>query len=194
MSRLVEHARRELELFGEDEDVIEGIVHVVQAFADCGHSGGSAPFAIAYLEKLLRFEPLRPITANPEEWEDRSDMSGYPLWQNIRDARAFSEDGGKTWWYLSEGGGSHEPTLTVNDRLWHLAQALGETKVRYGLPAMGWDGLLEKAAALQRWFDADNRAWDAAEDVRRAGAENNSVSGSDQGNGAFDPVAGPAHE
>jgi hypothetical protein len=28
---------------------------------------------------------------------DRSEMSGYPLWQNIRDTRAMSRDGGKTY-------------------------------------------------------------------------------------------------
>lgn len=102
MSNLVEHARRELRLSGEDDDVAEGIVHVVQAFADCGHSGGSAPFAIAYLEKLLRFQPLTPITSDPSEWIDRSEESGRPFWQNRRDGRAFSEDGGKTWWHLDD--------------------------------------------------------------------------------------------
>lgn len=99
---LVEHARRELTRIGEDAATIEGIVRVVQAFADCGHSGGSAPFAIAYLEKLLRFEPLSPITDDPAEWKDRSGISGYPIWQNIRDSRAMSHDGGKTYWMVNE--------------------------------------------------------------------------------------------
>lgn len=99
---LVEHARRELEIIGEDPDTINGIVHVVQAFADCGHSGGSTPYAIAYLERLLRFEPLSAITDDPDEWVDRSEISGYPLWQNIRDSRAMSKDAGKTYWMVHE--------------------------------------------------------------------------------------------
>lgn len=68
-----------------------------------------------------------------------------------------------------QGDDEHEPNPTVADRLWQLAHALGESKTRGGAPAMGWDGLLEKAAALQGWFDAHNRAKDAAEDVERAG-------------------------
>lgn len=101
---LVEHARRELTRIGEDPDTVEGVVSVVQAFADCGHSGGSAPFARAYLERLLRFEPLSPLTDDPSEWTDQSEMSSSPLWQNIRDSRAMSHDGGKTYWMVDEAG------------------------------------------------------------------------------------------
>jgi hypothetical protein len=98
---LVAHAKRELALIGEDQDTIDGIVKVVQAFADCGHSGGSAPMAIDYLERLLRFEPLSPLTSDATEWVDRTEMSGYPIWQSTRDPRAFSEDGGRTWTFLN---------------------------------------------------------------------------------------------
>jgi hypothetical protein len=101
-SNLVAHARRELQRLGEDPDTIDGIVAVVQAFADCGHSGGSAPYAIAYLERLLRFEPLSPITDDPNEWIDRSEMSGSPWWQNLRHSRAMSHDGGKTYWLVED--------------------------------------------------------------------------------------------
>jgi len=109
---LVEHARRELTLFGEDPETIDAIVSVVQAFADTGSSGGSAPYIIAYLEKLLRFEPLTPLTSDPAEWIDRSDISGYPIWQSSRDGRAMSEDGGKTYWLVNEceAAGSKETT------------------------------------------------------------------------------------
>lgn len=37
-SLLVDHARRELALLGEDQFVIDGLCRVVQAFADMGHS------------------------------------------------------------------------------------------------------------------------------------------------------------
>lgn len=99
---LVEHARRELTLFGEDPETIDAICSVVQAFADTGPSGGSAPYIIAYLEKLLRFEPLTPLTNDPAEWTDRSEISGYPIWQSTRDPRAMSQDGGKTYWLVDE--------------------------------------------------------------------------------------------
>lgn len=112
MSNLVEHAKRELALLGEDHDTIDGILKVVQAFADCRHSGGSAPFAIACLEHLLRFKPLTALTDDPAEWLDRTEMSGYPLWQSARNSEAMSEDGGKTFWLVSEreAGGSLEST------------------------------------------------------------------------------------
>ena len=102
MSNLVAHAKRELSLIGEDQDTIDGIVNVVQAFADCGHSGGSAPFAIAYLEDLLKYRPLSDLTDDSDEWTDRTEMSGYPIWQSTRNPEAMSEDGGKTYWLISE--------------------------------------------------------------------------------------------
>jgi hypothetical protein len=116
---LVEHARRELTIFGEDPETIDAVVSIVQAFADTGPSGGSAPYLIAYLEKLLRFEPLTPLTNDPAEWIDRSDISGYPVWQSNRDGRAFSEDGGKTYWLVSEqeaaGSMATTPIYTAAD-------------------------------------------------------------------------------
>jgi hypothetical protein len=103
MSKLVEHARRELELCGqtaEDPGYTSTLVASVAAFASYGHSGGSASVAIDQLTRLLRFEALSPLTSDPAEWEDRTEMSGYPLWQNVRDSRAMSNDGGKTWWLV----------------------------------------------------------------------------------------------
>ncbi|WP_329047075.1 hypothetical protein [Streptomyces sp. NBC_01422] len=103
-SKLVAHARRELCILGEDRDTIRGLCKVVQAFADMGHSGGSAPYAIAYLERLLRFQPLTDLTDDPAEWIDRhaEGMTPTPLWQSQRNSEAFSTDGGKTYYLLSE--------------------------------------------------------------------------------------------
>jgi hypothetical protein len=102
MSNLVDHARRELALIGEDEWLTNGLCKVVAAFAEMGHSGSSAEHCTVVLEKLLRYRPLSPITDDPAEWEDRSEMSGYPIWQNIRDSRAMSKDGGKTYTLVDE--------------------------------------------------------------------------------------------
>lgn len=99
-SNLVAHARRELELIGED--FAEQQLRVVKAFADCGHSGGSAEVALAQLVRLLQFENLAPLTDDPAEWEDRSEESGYPMWQNVRNSKAFSEDGGRTYFLVGE--------------------------------------------------------------------------------------------
>lgn len=102
MSNLVDHARRELALLGEDPWVTDGVVKVVSAFVEMSHTGSSAEAVTGYLERLLRFQPLTPITDNPKDWEDRSEMSGTPLWQNRRDSRAMSTDGGKTYTLVDE--------------------------------------------------------------------------------------------
>jgi hypothetical protein len=103
-SNLVAHARRELRIVGEDQDFINGVCRVVQAFADMGHSGGSAHFTALYLDKLLRYQPLSDLTDNPDEWIDRyaEGMTTSPLWQSVRNSEAFSHDGGKTYYLLSE--------------------------------------------------------------------------------------------
>lgn len=153
---LVAHARRELELCGqhaEDPQYSESIIRAVAGFASYGHSGGSASVAIEQLHRLLNFEELSPLTSDPADWIDRSEQSGKPFWQNRRNSKAFSEDGGKTWWRL----GGDEQEDTEDDRLHQLADALSETRVDAdGCPAMGWDGLLEKASSLQRWFTEDS--------------------------------------
>lgn len=99
---LVEHARRELELLGEEPDTIDWFCRVIEEFASFGHSGGSAFVCIPLLNDLLQFKNLTPLTDNPDEWEDMSEMSGYPVWQNKRNSEAFSEDGGKKYSLLSE--------------------------------------------------------------------------------------------
>jgi hypothetical protein len=103
---LTEHARRELELCGqyaEDPEYAESIIRAVEAFAAYGHSGGSAMVAREQLHALLGWKALSPLTSDPAEWEDRSEMSGRPLWQNKRDPAVFSADGGKTWYSLDGG-------------------------------------------------------------------------------------------
>lgn len=99
---LVNHARRELELIGEDPAYSASLVAAIAAFASFGHSGGSAEVAKEQLRKLLNFENLAPITDNPEDWEDRSKENGWPLWQNERNSKLFSEDGGKTYWNVND--------------------------------------------------------------------------------------------
>lgn len=101
-SNLVRHAWTELELLGEEPETTAGYLNVIQAFADMGHSGGSASIAIPTINALLQFKNLRPLTNDPAEWQDQSSLSGYPIWQNRRCGEAFSSDGGKTYYLLSE--------------------------------------------------------------------------------------------
>lgn len=99
------HAKNELRLLGEDRDTTEGLLKVVQAFADMGHSGGSAFIAIDMLERLLRFENLTPITSGPWEWQHHTAVvwnGKNGIWQNRRNSRLFSEDGGVTYWSVDD--------------------------------------------------------------------------------------------
>lgn len=76
MSNLVKHAERELELLGMGPDVEgemnramrEHILMMVRAFADGEHSGSSASYALGVLNKVLDFEPVTPLTGEPDEW------------------------------------------------------------------------------------------------------------------------------
>lgn len=117
MSNLVTHARNELTAIGEEPAVIDWYCRVVEEFASFGHSGGSASVAIPTLNALLQFKNLSPLTNDPGEWHNVSDMSGYELWQSRRNSEAFSDDGGKTYWLLSEGGhaGNRKPRHTSKE-------------------------------------------------------------------------------
>lgn len=102
---LVRHARRELALIDNDEDFNLSIIEAVRAFSKYGHSGGSASVAIPLLFDLLQFKNITPLTDDPDEWQDRSEESGVPMWQSKRNPAAFSEDGGETY-YLLDGEGN----------------------------------------------------------------------------------------
>lgn len=99
-SNLVKHAYHELTLIGEDPKVIDWYIRVIKEYASFGHSGGSHMAIMPCLSQLLNFQPLSPLTNDPEEWYHHSkDMwdGDNGIWQNKRDGRMFSEDGGETY-------------------------------------------------------------------------------------------------
>ena len=111
-SNLIHHARVELEKIGEEPDVISWYIRVIRAFVSFGHSGGSAEATIPVLNELLRFKNLSPLTDDPREWirhdEDVAGIEGG-VWQNARNGEAFSPDGGKHYYLLSEGANFTKP-------------------------------------------------------------------------------------
>lgn len=97
MNQLKSFAEQELDAAGitedsEDKDMRDHILHMIDEFAKEGHSGFSASMAISILEKLLRYEPLSPLTGDDSEWCDVAEVSGYTLYQNKRCSRVFKED------------------------------------------------------------------------------------------------------
>lgn len=99
-SNLIKHARHELKLIGEEQAVIDWYVRVIREYASFGHSGGSHMAVMPSLTRLLNFQPLTPPTNNPDEWiRHEEDVWGEAggIWQNKRDSRCFSNDGGLSY-------------------------------------------------------------------------------------------------
>lgn len=96
-SNLVRHAITELDRIGEtsyeEPSMRKAVLDIIRTFAEQGHSGSSAAWCVAVVEKLMRFQPLSPITNDPAEWMEVTD----DLWQCVRDGECFSTDGGKTY-------------------------------------------------------------------------------------------------
>jgi hypothetical protein len=113
---LVDYAASELDRIGMTEkDEYNGmmrkhLLHMVKEFADEGHSGFSASYAIQCLKKLLNFKPLSPLTGEDNEWTD----IGGNLFQNKRCSSIFKDatgdaydiDGRVFWeWYTDKETG-----------------------------------------------------------------------------------------
>lgn len=136
MSNLMLHAEVELKRAGyslESEDEMDRVIYrntmgIVRLFSMCGHSGGSAPIHTDMIAKLLSFEPLGPITSDVHEWQKIADGMGFedPTWQNRRDGRMFSHDGGKTYYNVEE--------LRYGWR----RRVFGRRKMYTSAPAEGW--------------------------------------------------------
>lgn len=69
-SNYIDHVKREVPDTGEPmQNMMRAhLIRMGQLFAIEGHSGFSASYAVSALEKLLRFEPLGPLTGEPDEW------------------------------------------------------------------------------------------------------------------------------
>lgn len=102
-SNLLAHAEREMRRAHVEDDVQPSLLQSIAAFRSYGHSGGSASVVIPMINDLLNFRALTPLTDDPAEWIDHTDISaGDPTFQNMRDSEAFSKDGGKTYYVLRE--------------------------------------------------------------------------------------------
>lgn len=103
MSNMVEFAKNELRLLrsgnepDEMQDMMDAhIVGMVEKFADQGHSGFSASYAVGILEKVLRFEPVTPLTGEDDEWtalDYGDDMAA----QNKRCSHVFKRKDGTAY-------------------------------------------------------------------------------------------------
>ena len=94
---LLSYAESELDRIGMTDDgdmngmMRKHLLHMVKEFADEGHTGFSANYALQCLEKLMRFKPLSPLTGEDDEWTEVTRISGYPHFQNKRCSSIFKE-------------------------------------------------------------------------------------------------------
>ncbi len=118
---LVEYAESELDRIGMTDDgdmngtMRKHLIHMVHEFAEEGHSGFSASYALQCLKKLLNFKPLSPLTGEDDEWTEVSQRSGYPHFQNKRCSTVFKDGkngqaydiNGKVFWeWIRDGDGN----------------------------------------------------------------------------------------
>lgn len=94
MSNLVKHAQCELELAKAGDSLYgdmlpDAVLEIIKVFSTQGHSGKSAGIVTQMVEKLMRFEPLTPLTGDDDEWTEVS----AGLFQNKRCSHIFWENG-----------------------------------------------------------------------------------------------------
>lgn len=98
MSNLHHHALAEFRAAGWTDDegkfkdemqqaICEHVLKLLDVFADEGHSGSSAPYAIDLFKKLASFEPLVPLTGEDWEWIEVRDG----VFQNKRCSHVFKQ-------------------------------------------------------------------------------------------------------
>lgn len=120
MSNLVKWAEEELNRLVKNDDEMQkeinkDILDVVKLFAEQGHSGFSASYALRIIKRLLDWKPIQPLTGEDDEWADvPSYDKGDNTQQNKRcsavfrknfdnstayyiEGKVFSDDGGETW-------------------------------------------------------------------------------------------------
>lgn len=97
-SNVLDHAAAELPKPQEEmqEMMNSNLIELVLVFATQGHSGLSSSYAISMLERLLRFEPLGPLTGEDDEW---GEVDGGPemKWQNKRCGHVFKREDGTAY-------------------------------------------------------------------------------------------------
>lgn len=93
-SGLVKFAMRELELCGYTKDstgidalMRDNLIELLTVFAEQGHSGFSASYAINMFKKLANYETIAPLTFKEDEWNEP--FTSDDIRQNRRNSKFF---------------------------------------------------------------------------------------------------------
>lgn len=136
MSNFHKHAMREFQIAGWcDENGVfndemqkmmcDGVLKLLDVFAEEGHSGFSASYAISLFKKLVNFEPITALTGADDEWVDVGHHGCSIHYQNKRmssvfkdskDGQAYWMDGRVFWdWHKDDDGSMHKSYFTSRD-------------------------------------------------------------------------------
>ena len=116
MTVLGDHAVNELDYIDAPDVIRTPLVNIVGTFADVPDPETNWPIMRAYLDKLLKMQPLAPITSNPAEWVSRFEMAGnLPMWQNVRDPNSWTRDPSFAKYFLMSEAGDAEAELYPTD-------------------------------------------------------------------------------
>ena len=109
------------------ESICNHVLALLDTFADEGHSGSSADYAINLFSKLAKFDPIVPLTGEDWEWSVVSDSDEVKMYQNKRcsavfksadrhDGQPYYLDGKVFWeWYKNGDGEVHKCYFTGGD-------------------------------------------------------------------------------
>lgn len=113
---LYEHAAYELRKLGElstgseaDKKIFTSVLALVRRYEKQTHDDYTGKWVLEFFDTLCNFQPLSPITDDPDEWEGYEDTRKNmrtgetevtKRWQSLRCPSMISSDGGKTWFDL----------------------------------------------------------------------------------------------
>jgi len=93
MTALGDHAIAELTAINAPDVIKTPLITIVGNFADVPSPETNWPLMREYLEKLLAFSPLTPLTNDPAEWSSQFSLMGENLiWQSTRWPDAWTKD------------------------------------------------------------------------------------------------------
>lgn len=111
MGNSLDYARREFDILldsmraeGRDEREIEmqaslqqGVLDALQVLEGQGHSGSSISYTVSLLTKLAMYEPITALQGTDDEWNEISDRSWGPKFQNKRCGHVFKDADGQAY-------------------------------------------------------------------------------------------------
>ena len=89
-----QYAEAELDLINEDKETKKIYLELIDVKGKFGDSGGSHPFRMAVIERLMNYKPLSPITEANVGWNKCTRGKGHPdVFQSSRLSSMFLEEG-----------------------------------------------------------------------------------------------------